>query len=90
MAYNSRGYAFEELAQYKQAIVGFDKAIQLDPDYAVAHTSTVVLLTASWANTSRSPRTSTKPVPWIANAANGFFLRRFSYPKRPLKLLKCQ
>ncbi len=34
MAYNNRGAAYAVLGQYQLAIEDYDKAIQLDPDYA--------------------------------------------------------
>ena len=37
MAYNNRGAAYYYLGQYQRAIEDYDKAIQLDPDYATAY-----------------------------------------------------
>jgi len=42
LAYNNRGAAYAVLGQYQLAIEDYDKAIQLDPDYPNALTSTVV------------------------------------------------
>ncbi len=37
LAYNNRGFAYDDLKQYERAISDYDKAIQLDPNFAIAY-----------------------------------------------------
>ena len=59
LAYNY-GINSSKQGLYAEAIQNFDKAIQLDAEYAKA-TTTGVILTPIWANTNGPSRTLTKP-----------------------------
>ncbi len=60
-AYSNRGNSKAALGQHGEAIEDYDKAIEIDPQYAAAYSNRGNCSTPPWDSTARRSRTTTKP-----------------------------
>ena len=81
MAYNNRGTAYGELGNYQQAIKDFTKAIELNPQYAMAYYNRGLTYGRNLGNYQQAIKDYTKAIQLNPQDAMAYYKRGLAYAK---------